>query len=81
MGRSTGGGFQRTRNLDPFFSVPIDAGLLSLADLHRRGPDGEPVVTLDMVADLNEILVVRHNNEVRARNRAQYEAQKNRRSR
>ena len=79
MVRAAGGGFQRTRNINPFFSVPIDAGLLSLADLHRRNPDGEPVVTLEMVAELNEILVVRHNNEVRARDRAQYEANKKRR--
>ena len=79
MVRASSGGFQRTRNLDPFFSVPIDAGLLNLADLHRRNPDGEPVVTLEMVAELNEILIVRHNNELRARDRAQYEANKKRR--
>ena len=58
-----------TVNIAPFFANPIDAGLCTLTDLKSRGDDGEPRLSIDDVCDLNEILLVRAENQWRA-NRA-----------
>ena len=50
-----------------FFSVPIDAGLCTYIDCRDH-------LTLDEVADLNEILAVRYENERRAYEEAERRA-------
>ena len=54
-------------------AAPIDAGLCGLPDLRSRGLDGDPLLDLADVCDLNEILIVRAENERRERVRAETE--------
>ena len=58
-------------NIDPFFASPIDAGLCSLTDLKTLRQDGNPLLSLAEVCDLNEILAVRYENERRAHKSAE----------
>lgn len=69
-----GGGYASTVNIDPFFAVPVDAGMIRLTDLRRFGADGEPLVTLDEVFEANEILTVRYENQRRAHERSRRSA-------
>ena len=59
------------RNLPPFFAHPIAAKLCTLTDLKRRGTDGDPMLDLADVADLNEVLSIDYENEKRARKAAE----------
>ena len=57
----------KTKNIPPFFSVPMDAGMLTMSQLKEVNPlTGEPVLDMCDVADMNETLVVRFTNEARA---------------
>ena len=49
----------------------LDAGLCTLRDLKERLPGGEPALDLDDVCDLNEVLMVRAENERRSRKAAE----------
>ena len=46
--------------------MPVDAGLCQWDRLYARRPDGQPVLDLADIVDLNEILLVRSENERRA---------------
>ena len=58
----------------PFFAGPIREKLVSIVDLKRRGNDGQPLVDLCDVADLNEILMVDAENSKRAHKAAERKA-------
>ena len=58
-------------NLNPFFAAPVAARLCKLTDYDERLPNGEPKLPLDKVCDLNEILIVDHENQVRAQKHAE----------
>ena len=64
----------RTRNIDPFFAHPVEAGRIYQPDLYRRREDGEPVVSLKDVCDANEILMVAAENQRRAERDAETKA-------
>ena len=82
MGAGDGvGGYANTVNIPPFFSVPIEHGKLDRIALERRLPDGRPEVTLEAVADVNEILLVSFANERRRQQRAQMDAERKQRAR
>ena len=66
----------KTKNIPPFFSVPIDAGMTTLAELRSVDHDGQPLLDVCDVADMNEVLMVRYENERRANKAAE---RKNRR--
>ena len=50
--------------------------MVSMVDLLRRNDDGSPVITLNDVCNLNEILACRHENEMRADEAARRKASK-----
>ena len=74
------GGYRDTVNLPPFFSVPIDSGLLDRLDLDLRVEGGRPKVQLEAVADMNETLAIRFHNERVANNQAKRQADAARKS-
>ena len=55
-----------TVNIEPFFGHPVAAKLCTLKDLKSRRPDGDPVLDLADVCDLNEILIIESHNEAAA---------------
>ena len=61
-------GFEPARfsNVEPFFAHPMDAGMCTVADLRARDADGEPVLDIADVADMNERLIVQAENRKRA---------------
>ena len=63
-----------TRNIDPFFANPIEAGLCTLVDLKTRGADGDPILDLADVCVLNDILVTKAVNSERAQKRSEQKA-------
>ena len=58
-------------NLDPFFAVPIGAGLCTYTE-------ARDMLSLDEIADLNEVLLVRTENERRAHDAAERKAKQKR---
>ena len=57
--------------MPPIFGVLLDSGMCKMADL--RGWDehtGDPVMDLADVCTLNEILIIKHENELRANRHA-----------
>ena len=48
--------------------------MIRIAELRLRGPDGDPIIDLADVMDLNEILIVRSENEWRAHEAAERKA-------
>jgi len=64
-----------TVNIDPFFANPIAARMLAREKLDEVKPDGDPVVTLEAVCDMNETLLVEAENQRRAQNRSKINAQ------
>ncbi len=48
----------QTVNIAPFLSIPIDAGLCNFGDVHK--------LDIDDFADMNEILMIRAENNRRA---------------
>jgi len=63
-------------NLHPFFAGPLGERLVSIAELKTLLPSGAPLIELDDVADLVEILQVRAENEHRAHKAAEAKARK-----
>ena len=45
-----------------------------MAELKQRGPDGQPILDLGDICDLNEILIVKAENERRAHEHARKSA-------
>ena len=79
VGAAAGQNRAEYRNVPGFIAAPIDARLCSLADLNSRGTNGDPLLDLGDVCDLNEILIVRAENERRARLRMDAEQRQRRR--
>ena len=50
-----------------------------MVELRSRGADGEPILPLEAVCDLNEILIVRYENQRRAQRRAEQQSRSKRR--
>ena len=61
---------QDSANVEPFFAHPMDAGMCTVADLRARDSDGEPVLDIADVADMNERLIVQAENRKRAEDAA-----------
>ena len=61
----------RHRNVEPFFAHPVAAKLCKLSDIRNRGRDGDPIIDLAGVCDLNEFLIVQAENERRAQKAAE----------
>ena len=53
-------------NLPAFFDIPIGLGRLNIADLDKTLPDGDPLVPMDRICDLNDSLIIRAENDRRA---------------
>ena len=73
-------GFQpvRSKNLDPFFWNPIDAGLAKPEHLRIPGPDGDPIYDLADWCDFNEHLLLKNVNADRAQKAADRKSRQNR---
>lgn len=56
------------------FGIPIGAGMLSVAELKQRLPDGNPLIELHDVFDMHEIMIVKNENEWRAQKAAEKKA-------
>jgi len=63
-------------NIHPFFAGPLGERLVSMAELKRTLPSGAPLIELDDVADMVEILRVRAENEHRAHKAAEAKARR-----